>query len=108
MKYVIKPIEAYSDKPAVREVCRMLGQGAVPQRVAQAAAWNLNNAMGWDKLAGKQIRHVTGLCEPYFNQAEILAAKEFAKIAVRNAEKKLEENRKANQSDSGSLNQPST
>ena len=64
MPYEIRPIDSVTDKPAVWELCRMLGR-RISQRVAQAAAWHLNNNMSWDQLAAKQARHIGGGGSPY-------------------------------------------
>ncbi len=72
--YEIKPLEEVSQKPEVQELCRMLGAGKIPQRVAQVAAWHLNNDMSWDQLANKQLRFANGSTAPYFSPQEIQAA----------------------------------
>ncbi|MBN1910550.1 MAG: hypothetical protein JW818_12470 [Pirellulales bacterium] len=88
--YVIKPIESYTDKPAVQELCRMLGTGKLSQRAAQAAAWHLSNDMSWQELAAKQIRHITGMTQPYFNPMEIRAAMQIANLATARAKEREE------------------
>ena len=69
--YEIKPIDSLVPNKAVQELCRMVGSGKVNQRVAQAAAWNLQNGMSWDALAAKRVEHVGGLSEPYFSEYEL-------------------------------------
>ena len=81
--YTIKPIESYTSKPGVRELCEMLGTGKLSQRAAQVAAWHLNNDMSWQELANKQIRHLNGASKPYFSPAEIQAGMQVASTAVR-------------------------
>jgi len=88
IKYEIKPIEAYSSKPAVHELVRMLGRGEVPQRVAQVAAWHLNNDMTWEQLAAKELRFATGLRRPYFTPQEIQAAMQVVAKATNLAEQR--------------------
>ena len=39
--YRIRPIESFTQKVAVHEVCRLLARGAIDQRTAQSAAWDL-------------------------------------------------------------------
>ncbi len=73
VKYEIRPIEQYTDKPAVQELCRMLGAGQISQRVAQVAAWHLENNMSWQELSSKQIRHLNGMRELYFSPDEVRA-----------------------------------
>jgi hypothetical protein len=89
--YTIKPIESYSSKPGVRELCVMLGSGQVSQRAAQAAAWHLNNGMSWEELAAKRIRHLNGESRPYFTPAEIQAGMQIATSAIRAAKEKENE-----------------
>ena len=88
--YTIKPIESYSSKPGVRELCQMLGSGQVSQRAAQAAAWHLNNGMSWEELAAKRIRHLNGESRPYFSPAEIQAGMQIANQRRQSGEGKRE------------------
>ena len=88
MKYEIKPIEQHTDRTEVHELCRMLGQGMIPQRVAQAAAWHLANDMSWQELAAKQIRFANGLRRPYFSPREIQAGMQVATAATRMAQQR--------------------
>ncbi len=89
--YTIKPIESYSSKPGVRELCVMFGNGQVNQRAAQAAAWHLNNDMSWEQLAAKRVKHLNGQSQPYFSAAEIQAGMQLANSAVRAAKEKEKE-----------------
>ena len=79
--YEIKPIDSYTTKPGVRELCQMLGNGQISRRAAQAAAWHLNNDMTWEQLAAKRLRHAGGMSQPYFSPAEIQAAMQAAATA---------------------------
>ncbi len=92
--YVIKPIESYSTKTGVRELCQMLGNGQVNQHAAQAAAWHLNNGMSWEQLAAKRVRHLNGQSRPYFNPAEIQTGMQLATSAVRAAKEQEREKQK--------------
>jgi hypothetical protein len=83
--YQIKPLDSYTTKAGVRELCQALGKGQTSQRVAQAAAWHLNNDMSWEQLAGKQIKHLNGPSQPYFSPAEIQVGMQVANTAVRAA-----------------------
>jgi hypothetical protein len=80
--YAIKPIESYTTKSGVRELCEMLGTGQLTQRAAQAAAWHLNNEMSWQELTAKRLRHANGASEPYFSQPEIQAGMQIASTAI--------------------------
>jgi hypothetical protein len=102
--YTIKPIESYSSKPGVRELCQMLGNGQVNQRTAQAAAWHLNNNMSWEQLAAKRLKHLTGPSQPYFTSAEIQAGMQLANDAVRAAK----ENEKTKEKSAPSAATPSS
>jgi hypothetical protein len=86
MQYQIKPIEQCAARPAVTELCAMLGRGEVNQRVAQLAAWHLNNNMGWTELAGLRHRSTFG-DRPAYSRTELGAGKRVAEKAVALAEK---------------------
>ncbi len=89
--YEIKPIDSYTTKPGVRELCQMLGNGQISRRAAQAAAWHLNNDMTWEQLAAKRIHHAGGMSQPYFSPAEIQAAMRAAAAAERAAKEQQEQ-----------------
>lgn len=87
IKYEIKPIASYTDKPGVAEVCAMLGRGEIRQQTAQLAAWHLNNDKSWKELAG--IRHkVTFGTAPTYARKELEAAKKAAEQAVKLADER--------------------
>ena len=87
--YEIKPLERVTNKPAVAELCRMLGTNQLNQRAAQAATWFLNNDMSWQELAAKRYRHANGTSgDPYFSPQEIQAGMQIAKTAVKIADEK--------------------
>jgi hypothetical protein len=94
--YEIKPLESVANKPAVAELCRILGSGKIDQRAAQAAAWNLNNDMTWEQLAAKRIEHANGTTEPYFSQLEIQTGMQLAKTALKIAEEKQQQKQYSN------------
>ena len=89
--YEIRPIDSFTAKPAVKELCRMLGTGQISQRAAQAAAWNLNNNMSWEQLAAKRMRHANGSSTPYFSMQEIRAAMQVAIVAVETAQQRQQQ-----------------
>ena len=83
MAYEIRPIESVAAKPAVGELCRMLGEGGVSQRAAQAAAWHLSNGMSWEKLKAERRKFVfEGRSEPFFTREELADAKKAATRAT--------------------------
>ena len=79
--YVIKPIDQFTDKPQVHELCRMLGNGRVSQRAAQVAAWHLNNDMSWQELGAKYIKRGPVFFQ-YFSPAELRGGMQAAAVAV--------------------------
>lgn len=83
----IRPLDSWTDKAEVVELCKMLGRGQIDQRSAQAAAWHLQNEMSWQELASKQIKHVNGVREPYFAPFEISRAMQIARVAKIEGEK---------------------
>ena len=80
--YEIRPIESLSSRPAVQELCKLLGLGGIDQRAAQAAAWHLNNDMTWEELNAKEIPHLSGPNEPYFTQDQLRTAVSLANTAI--------------------------
>jgi hypothetical protein len=83
--YEIKPVESFTTKAGVKELCQMLGNRQIDQRSAQAAAWHLSNDMSWHDLSSKQLRYANGARRPYFSQQEIQTAMAAAGTAVRTA-----------------------
>jgi hypothetical protein len=99
--YVIKPIEEFTDKPEIRELCSMLGHGKLNQRAAQAAAWHFSDAMSWEQLAAKHGSFADGTKGFYFSPAEIQLGMQIASEATQRAKQ-----RQAMSNDkSGSLSQ---
>ncbi len=80
--YVIKPIDQFTDKTKVHELCRMLGSGIVSQRAAQVAAWHLNNDMSWQELAAKYVKRGP-MFFPYFSQQEIRSGMQAVSAATK-------------------------
>lgn len=101
MAYEIKPLEAFTTKPGVRELCAMLGKGQISQRAAQAAAWYLNNDMSWQELAAKQLRYANGMRRSYFSPQELQTAMQIASEALRTAKLCQEPGQKPPPSGSG-------
>ena len=99
--YQIKRLEEVSDKPEVQEVCRMVGEGQLPQRVAQLATWHFANGMSWEQLAAEKYRCANGTGVPAYSPQELQAAMQVAAAAT----KLVQEREKANsKSDSMSQN----
>ncbi len=76
--YRLMPIDQYTQDARVAELCKQLGQRAVSQKVAQAAAWHLANELSWAKLAQinrLESRYLGNI--PYFTSAELTRAKSW-------------------------------
>jgi hypothetical protein len=96
--YEIRPLESFTTKSGVRELCQMLSAGKIGQRAAQAAAWHLNNDMTWEELAAKRLKHANGTSEPYFSPLEIQAGMQVAVMAKKVAEEREKQNTSASTS----------
>jgi len=88
MKYRPAPISQVTDKPAVVELCRMLGTGQLNQRAAQVAAWHLNNGMTFQQLAAKQYKYANGSTSPYFTPQQLQAGLQYTAMATKLAEER--------------------
>ena len=86
--YTLKPLEEFNDDPHVYEVCSMLGHGEIDQRAAQVAAWHFTDAMSFEELAAKRIKHLNGTSEPYFAHAEVVRAVQIVQESVRRADQR--------------------
>ena len=90
MAYEIKPIETFTDKAELIEVCKMLGYHQLDQASAQAAAWHLSDGLSWQELARKvKVKHLNGQQELYFNQANLRSAVQAVQEATRRAGESL-------------------
>jgi hypothetical protein len=94
VKYAIKPIETFTDKVEVHEICKMLARGEIPQNVAQAAAWHLMDGLTWAQLAAKDRVHMrlTGYREKFFSRRELIFAGRAIQVATIRAEKAKKKN----------------
>ena len=101
--YVIKPIDQFTNKTQVHELCRMLGNGVVSQRAAQVAAWHLNNNMSWQELAAKYVKRGP-IIQPYFSRMEIRAGMQAVSVAARLNERRQAEKEDKSLGDSLSRN----
>ncbi|MCA9216178.1 MAG: hypothetical protein KDB27_24085 [Planctomycetales bacterium] len=81
--YEMKPIEEFTKKPELIEICKMLGRGDLDQTTAQAAAWNLSDGLSWVELANKvKVKHLNGSVEMYFSPKHIRGAMQAVQVAV--------------------------
>jgi len=84
--YTLIPLDSFTDKGDVIQLCKMLGRGEVAQNAAQAAAWHSANGMSWGELASKvRIKHLDGSTEMYFSPGEVQAASRIAAESTRRA-----------------------
>jgi hypothetical protein len=80
--YELKPLEEFTDKPEVIEVCKMLGRGQLDQSTAQAAAWHLTDGLSWQQLAQKvRVKHLDGRLELYFSPGQLNLAMQAVQVA---------------------------
>ena len=87
MKYKIVPIETYTKKPEVIEVCKMLGHGRVPQNAAQAATWHMQNGLSFNELARKdKVRlRLSNYVQKWFTPQELMYAQQLVAFATKRA-----------------------
>ena len=79
MKYTIVPIEKFTKKKEVIELCKLLGTGRINRDAAQAAAWHFMDNMSWQQLANKVgVVHLNGMREPFFSPQEIAVGMRIA------------------------------
>ncbi len=81
--YQLLPIESVADKAEVQEVVRMLGQGEVGHRAAQAAVWYLNNGLTWEKLQAQKAVKLAIVTQPMFTPRELADAKKAVEQAAK-------------------------
>jgi hypothetical protein len=81
--YEMKPIESFTQKAELIELCKMLGRGEIDQVSAQAAAWHLSDGLSWQELARKvKIRHLNGQTKLYFNPQQLQQALRAVRVAT--------------------------
>lgn len=82
--YEVRPIGEVASRPEMHEICRMLGRGEIPQKVAQAAAWHLEGEMDWDAVKAVKYTLAMGrLKVPYFTARELADAKKAVEQVAR-------------------------
>ena len=86
MHYKLVPLESFTQKGEVIEICKMLGTGQMDQSAAQAAAWHYSDNLSWEELANKVgVTHIHGPSEPYFNGVQLQMGLRIAAEAARRA-----------------------
>ncbi len=89
--YVIKPVEAFSTDPALKELLTLYGQGEISQPVAQIVAWHIADKMSFQELAAKEIRRLNGVRYSYFSRDEITAAMRLMGVVQARVKEKAKE-----------------
>lgn len=88
IKYEIKPITALTSDPAVIEICKMLANDEISQKVGQAAAWHRTDSMSWEQLVNHdKIRLSNGYFERFFTPQQVYWAREVVSAATSRAAK---------------------
>jgi hypothetical protein len=72
--YKVVRVEDYSDKPELKELCKVVGTGKVDTAITQAAAWHISSGMSWDQLANKMFDQAAAADTPYFSRQQLVAA----------------------------------
>ena len=86
VKYDIIPIESFTKKPEVIELCRMLGSGQLNQSAAQAAAWHFTDDLTWIELVNKiGARHLNGTVDRFFHPNTVRLGMRYAQVAAQRA-----------------------
>jgi hypothetical protein len=86
VEYKIMPIESFSDKPEIAEICKMMANDEISHGSAQASAWHLANGLSWEELAAKdRVRLSNGYTEKYFSYRTLLIAKQAIDVAAQRA-----------------------
>lgn len=86
LTYDVRPFEEVTSQPGVAEVCTLMAQGKITRRVAQAAAWHLNNDLSWDQVEKIKVNPILAESYSYFEPNEIKAGKAAAEQALKQAE----------------------
>ena len=92
MPYKLVRADSFSSDPKLAVVLEILGRGELSQKVAQAAVWHMANGLSWEKLAAEKIDRAGGIPdEPYFSQAELIAAHRVVGLATEEARRRQPE-----------------
>ncbi len=87
IKYEIRPIAEFTDKPEIAEICKMLATDQLPQNSAQAVAWHVMDGLTWEQLAAKdRVRLSNGFVQKWFSFDELMLAQRALMVAMERAE----------------------
>jgi hypothetical protein len=93
--YKLVPADEHLDRPAVVELLKAFGRGAMDHQAAQAAAWHLNNDMSWEELAAQKTGTKRSLNRsPYFTGDQMKTAVAYSSMAEARAEEAAKEQAK--------------
>lgn len=74
--YRMIPLEMFTDDPIIIHVCEQLGNGQIPQKVAQAIAWHQGNDLSWQYLADlDRMKSIYRGKIKFFSSEELTTAK---------------------------------
>ncbi len=86
MEYEIRPIEDLTTDPAIIEICKMLANDEISQKVGQAAAWHRTDNMSWEALLNHdKVRLSNGYFERFFTPQQVYWAREVVAAANQRA-----------------------
>lgn len=91
VNYKLTPIEQFTAKPEVHELCKRLAAGNHNQRVAQLAAWHLNNGLTPEQLAKIEYHVAGGGRTPQYSLQEIQAAMQLSAVMAQAVEQKKQQ-----------------
>ncbi|MFW6169297.1 MAG: hypothetical protein ACODAD_02325 [Planctomycetota bacterium] len=114
VEYKMVPIEQFTQKPEVIEICKMVGamKGSKQeleqlQQAAQAAAWRYTDGLSWNQLADKVgVKPIHGPAQPYFTMAQLQLGRRIATQAVQRVENNPQYQDRAYQDKANSLSTP--
>ena len=87
VEYKIVPISKMTNDQTVVEICKMLGEGKVDQKTAQAAAWNVANGLSWLQMAAKnRVQLSNGYTEKFFGRQHIIGGQRLVAYAKQRAD----------------------
>ncbi len=85
--YTIRPLSVLTTDPAIEQLCHLVANDQLGQRVAQAAAWNIANGLSFEFLLTKnRVERMDGSFERYFTPQQVYAANQVAALVKRQAE----------------------
>ncbi|MEZ6094894.1 MAG: hypothetical protein R3C03_11785 [Pirellulaceae bacterium] len=88
MEYTIRPLADVTSNPEIEKIIHMIANDEVNIGVAQAAAWNIENGLGWQELLTKnRVELMDGYFERYFTPQQISVAQRLVQFVAAEAAK---------------------